>query len=259
MNLVAEIERQLKLKPEVTSVGLPYVVLKGEDVLRELKGHPDQHFGHRTYAQHGDDLMLLNLFDLIGIEKPSYLDLGAHDPFIISNTALLYARGSRGVNVEANPYLHQKFVEHRPEDKNLNVGVGTLPGTATFYQYSETSGRNTFSMEEVKSLEGKMKVVCETVLPVRTLKQIVMEDCGSRYPDLLSCDIEGLDFQVLSTLPKLQPAMPPWALPKVICVETRRHETVSMQRMLGEKGFQLHCRMGENLFFVRLDYVKLLF
>ena len=76
----------------------------------------DQLYGSRTYAQHGDDLAILNIFDMIGITRPSYLDIGAHDPFKISNTALLYLRGSRGINVEANPRLIEAFRVQRPDD-----------------------------------------------------------------------------------------------------------------------------------------------
>lgn len=207
-------------------------------------GHPDQQFGHISYAQHGDDFMILNLFKLLGIEKPSYLDLGAHHPFDISNTALLYARGSRGVNVEANPILFPAFLVHRPHDINLNVGVGPEHGKKDFYMYDDKSGRNTFSAREVKSLEGVMAVKDKMSLPIWTLDEIVAHSCMGVYPDFLSCDIEGLDFVVLAGADMSKSA------PKVLCVETRRHEEMSTRIMLASKDFKFYCRMGENLFFV---------
>jgi len=70
-----------------------------------MTSHRDQWFGGRTYAQHGDDLAVLNIFKRLGIEKPSYLDVGAYHPFDLSNTALLYERGSRGIVVEPNMAL----------------------------------------------------------------------------------------------------------------------------------------------------------
>ena len=81
--------------------------------------------------------MLCNLFRLMGIERPGYLDLGAHHPYVISNTALLYERGSRGVNVEANPALVVAFREVRPDDVTVNVGVGPEQGTRPFYQFTK--------------------------------------------------------------------------------------------------------------------------
>lgn len=216
-------------------------------------GHPDQYFGALTYAQHGDDLMILNLFRLMGIEKPSYLDLGAHDPYTISNTALLYERGCRGVNVEANPILFEKFKELRPEDVNVNVGVGPVRGTMKFYKYSDTCGRNTFSFKEVQSLRGCLQVQQELDLDVFTLEDIVFAHCRGVFPDLLSCDIEGLDYDVMTTLPSPLET----ELPKVIVVETRRHDSDKMMKLMVAKDFLPVCRMGENLFFIRSDLSKM--
>src|SRR5215831_18702667 len=95
-------------------------------------GHPDQAFGHTTYSQCGEDLLVANIFTLIGIPTPSYLDVGAHHPLHVSNTALLYARGSRGINVEANPELIPAFHTLRPGDVTVNVGVGPQRGRLNF-------------------------------------------------------------------------------------------------------------------------------
>lgn len=211
-------------------------------------GHPDQHFGPTTYAQHGDDLMVLNLFGLLGISRPSYLDLGAHHPTIISNTRLLYERGSRGVNVEANPELIQAFERERPEDRNLCLGVGPAAGTGTLHMYSNTSGRNTLSVFEVEAVKDIMPPLQRQMsVPVRTVNEIVAEFCfNGRFPSFLSCDIEGLDLAVLESADFDELGMP-----MVICVETRRRETANMVYLLGDKGFALYCRMGENLFFVQ--------
>ncbi len=212
-----------------------------------FKGHPDQYFGHLTYSQHGEDLMIANLFRLLGIEKPSYLDLGAHHPIFCSNTKLLYDRGSRGVNIEANPNLIEAFIKERPEDVNVCVGVGTARGNMAFFKYSETSGLNTFCSDEVENLSPNFKFKTTVDLPMVTLADIIREFCSGVFPDFLSCDIEGLDYAVLETLPKNPPGL------LIICVETRRHETQTMRALLNSKGFSLLCRMGENLIFIADD------
>ncbi len=86
--------------------------------------HPDQAFGDKTYSQFGEDLILLNVFHKLGIEKGKYFDVGAHNPWNISNTALLYERGWRGVCVEAHTNQIGGFEFARPEDNLMNVGVG---------------------------------------------------------------------------------------------------------------------------------------
>ena len=86
---------------------------------RSAAGSPS----HRSYSQCGEDLILGFLVRSLGIERPSYIDIGAHDPTYLNNTKLLYQRGSRGINIEANPALIQRFKRQRPADINLNIGV----------------------------------------------------------------------------------------------------------------------------------------
>ena len=78
---------------------------------------------HRSYSQCGEDLIIAFLFRSLGIERPGYIDIGAHHPTYLSNTRLLYARGSRGINIEANPALIRRFRTQRPGDVNLNIGI----------------------------------------------------------------------------------------------------------------------------------------
>jgi FkbM family methyltransferase len=208
--------------------------------------HPDQHWGCVTFAQHGDDLMIVNLFKLLGVELPSYLDLGAHHPFNISNTALLYERGSRGVNIEANPNLIPPFKLYRPEDKTVNIGVAVLRGGVPFYMYSETSGLNSFSKDHVEKFKH-LEVRKTEVLDCITVNEIVAKYCNGVWPDLLTLDLEGLDLEILKSADFSK------SKPRVICVEVRRGESAAFKSLLAERGYFCYCRMGENLFFVRED------
>lgn len=212
------------------------------------QGCRDQKYGYVTYSQHGEDLALVNIFTLLGIDKPSYLDLGCHHPQNISNTHLLWKRGSSGVNVDANQSHIDKFNEARPDDINLCIGIGTEIGEMTFYMYDDLSGRNTFSTEEVKSLEGIMTIRKEIKVPVTTLDHIVEFYCEEKYPDLLSMDLEGFDYDVLYSADFNK------SRPKVICVETRLKDTEKMQNMIGDKFYTLYARFGENLIFIDTPY-----
>ena len=81
---------------------------------------------NRSYSQCGEDLLVQYIFNLRGIQKPSYIDIGANHPYFLSNTALFYEKGSRGINIEANPQLAENFKTHRPEDINLNIGIDSI-------------------------------------------------------------------------------------------------------------------------------------
>ena len=72
-----------------------------------------------SYSQKGEDLIIKHIFDGLGIVEPSYLDIGAHHPYHISNTALFYKNGSRGINIEPDPDLFVEINRVRKEDINL--------------------------------------------------------------------------------------------------------------------------------------------
>ncbi len=202
-----------------------------------------------SWAQHADDLMIINIFNLLNVKTPSYIDLGAHHPFEISNTALLYARGSRGINVEANPNLIQAFRFSRPDDINLNVGVAVEPGEMDFHMFDKTSGLNSFSKEEVHRITSGELVINEIVkLPVTTINAIVNQYSGGKFKDLLLTDIEGLDHEVLESADFIN-----LGRPKLIVSEIRPWDSEKTKMMMKQKGYFTYCRMGANLFFVDQD------
>lgn len=195
--------------------------------------------------------MLVNVFELLGIERPSYLDVGAHHPTVISNTALLYSRGSRGVNVEANPRLYEAFRRERPLDVNLNIGVAAKAGWLDFHMFDDTSGLNSFCPEEVAALErGNMRVARVERMPVVTLDDVVNVYLGGAYPDMLLMDIEGLDYDVLAG------SRIHINGPKLVCVETRLHQDKAMKAMMAGKGYRPLIRCMANLIFVRQKYYE---
>lgn len=214
--------------------------------------HPDQMYGNRTWAQHGDDLMILNVCTLIGITNPSWLDLGCHDPCNISNTKLFYDLGFRGVNVDANQNHIDAFRKARPEDTNICVGVAADSGIRDFYMYDDYSGLNTFSISETMALKGKMEITSVIRVPVVTMNQIVDKHCNGQFPPILSVDIEGLDREVLkyANFSKSRPI--------IIVVETRHNtkDTEDMLAVLIEKDYSPVCRMGGNILFLQNSYCE---
>ncbi|MDG4903204.1 FkbM family methyltransferase [Mesorhizobium sp. WSM4962] len=209
-----------------------------------MTGHPHQWFGGRTYAQHGDDLAVLNIFHRLGIAKPSYLDVGAYHPFDLSNTALLYERGSRGINVEPNEAHHALFLKARPDDINLCVGVAPMNGRLAFHHVAADPGRFTFDVATATTLG----IVKSVEAPVLTLNEIVAHHAGGAWPDLLSIDIEGLDIDVLRS------AEFGGGPPRVVVVEADNgsgSNAAELGALMAVKGFTLHSWCGSNMIFVR--------
>jgi FkbM family methyltransferase len=217
--------------------------------------HPDQRFGGTTYAQHGDDIVMRCVFDSLGIDNPSYLDIGAHHPTNISNTKLFYDAGSRGINVEANPNLFSQFMVDRPHDVNLNFGVGRESGFIPFYMIDNYSGRNSFDFETVNAFiqdypEFSIKQVVD--LPVMTVAQILQ---NRAIPDFLTIDVEGLDYDILKSIDFERYPF------KVICVEVGGSDKINyadaVSSLLEENNYFSLIRCGANLIFVAKQYEHL--
>jgi FkbM family methyltransferase len=219
-------------------------------------GHADQAFGHVTYSQFGEDLIIANIFAKLEVSRPTYIDVGAHHPWNVSNTALLYTRGSSGVNVEANPNLVDAFAVERPRDITLNVGVGPLAGELDFYFIDDFSGRNTFDKATAESFVAaypQFSIREKRKIPVVTLDEVVRSACGGKWPDFLSLDAEGLDYDILASA-----NMPP-AQPSVICVEAvsgdSHEDGARLTDFLAERGYRVEFRTLGNLILVHEKFL----
>jgi FkbM family methyltransferase len=168
----------------------------------------------KSYSQSGEDLIIKFLFDSLSITKPSYIDIGAHDPYLISNTALFYDLGSRGINIDPDINLLDKFKTIRNEDKNLNLGVGSEKSKMKLYIMSERS-LNTLSQEEAQQyVKEGIEIIKTKMVDVITINEVLSKYNNDVFPDLLTLDAEGLDLEILKTINFEK------SFPKVICVET---------------------------------------
>lgn len=206
-----------------------------------------------SYSQSGEDLIIDFIFKAIGVTKPTYLDIGAHHPRYINNTALFYEKGCRGINIEPDPALFSRFEKLRPQDTNLNIGIGAKAGKATFYLMAPST-LNTFSKEEAETYVTKhgYSIQQEITSKIRTVNQIVKEYCDGIFPDLLSLDVEGLDYEVITSINFKKHA------PKVICVETISYSAtgngVKDKKLIDyvkKQGYYLYADTNINSIFVK--------
>jgi FkbM family methyltransferase len=210
------------------------------------EGHRDQRFGCESYSQHGEDIFLLNLFDLLEMPNFKWLDIGAHHPTDISNTALMYKRGNRGTNIEANPALIQRFLDERPEDNNLCFGVAKEDGEKIFYKVDETSGLNSFCSGELSRIG--VPPVSTTTIKCIGINNVIDYYLSSQWPELLLVDAEGMDYEILNA------ASFDTNMPEVICAEVRPFDRDGFNMMLYDKGYFCLTRITANLIYVRLEH-----
>ena len=94
-----------------------------------------------TFSTEGEDLLIERLFYSLIEKDPGYrgfyVDIGAFDPIVSSNTYLLYRRGWRGINIDANPDALPRFDTHRPRDINLNAAVGDEGPPRSYFKFDD--------------------------------------------------------------------------------------------------------------------------
>jgi FkbM family methyltransferase len=193
--------------------------------------------GKTSYAAMGEDLIVGALLrDVLKIEKPTYLDIGAADPVAVNNTYLLYTQGSRGVLVEPNPTYVERLRAVRPGDVVVGAGIGGGEAReADYYVIKDKPMLNTFSFEtaELRRRNGDQveRVMKMPLVPVMA----VIAEHLTAAPDLLSIDAEGMDLEITQSL-DLTKYRPP-----VICAETKgptaTHESTPLAQYLVTKGY----------------------
>lgn len=201
-----------------------------------------------SYSQCGEDLLVDYIFtSFFHDEAPTYLDVGAHHPYKLSNTFLFYRKGSRGVCIEPDPSLWKLIKQKRPHDTCLNIGVGVGEKREADFYILDVKALNTFSKEEVEKTSSYTKIEKTIKVPLWNINDII-RTYSLGAPDFLSIDIEGLDEAVIKTLNfKLY-------RPKVICIETienatEKRNTVIMD-FLQNEGYMIYADTYINTIFV---------
>lgn len=188
---------------------------------RRVLGAEPPPAGEKTsFSQCGEDLIMDHLLrHVLGVQSPTYLDIGSGDPCRLNNTFLFYRRGGMGVCVEPNPAHAMAIRRIRPRDHCVEAGVaGEGAGATLPFHLFDPPTLSTFSPEEaerLKRIDGYRWLGVHEAA-VTTLSRLFAEH---GVPDILSLDIEGVDEAVLSTNDWQQHR------PTVLCIETVDHVT----------------------------------
>jgi len=156
-----------------------------------------------SFSQFAEDLLVLRALESLG-KKDSvgyYVDVGAFDPLMYSNTLRLRWNGWQGINIDPQPRHISGFQNERPGDINLQLAISGKSGIAEFLCYdSGVTGRlATTDQTTAKSILGEE--VREVIrVPTNTLAAVLTKYAPSDQPfGFLSVDCEGADLEVLQS------------------------------------------------------------
>lgn len=204
-----------------------------------------------SYSQCGEDLILDFLLTGLRISQPTYMDIGAHHPYYLSNTALLHQKGARGINIEPHPQLFRRFLNARKKDTNLNIGVGASAAELDFYIMAIPT-LCTFSKSEADAYVAQ-GIALERVqkVKVQPIDEILKTYNAGKFPHVLSLDVEGLDEEILRSINYEE------AYPLIICVESISYSTFGsgvrqegLISFLLSKGYIIYAETYINTIFI---------
>lgn len=208
-----------------------------------------------SWSQSGEDIIIEYLFRLRKIDTPVCLDIGAYHPVFANNTYKFFLKGSKVVNIDANPSSIESFLKHRSTDINLNIGIGGSEGDFDFYIMDDPA-LNTFSGPEKVNLE-KMGHHLKEVKKIKmlTINQIADKYFSDTPIDLLSVDAEGVDFDIIKSLNFSS------YQPKVICIESINYtpdgtgtKRLDLCRYIEDAGYYEYANTNINSIFVNKQW-----
>jgi FkbM family methyltransferase len=162
-----------------------------------------------SYSQHGEDILVMNYFNN---RKGTFLDLGANDGITLSNTFLFYLNNWKGLMVEGSPFVFDRLKKNFESDNHiqcLNICLSDKEGYYDFYHNINhnvnpnidkenmdlLSTIDEYSFERTKNWGSfeKHKIWCHT------FDEVIKRSNYETF-DLISIDIEGMDFKVLNQI-----------------------------------------------------------
>ncbi|MFT3756219.1 MAG: FkbM family methyltransferase [Pseudoxanthomonas sp.] len=152
-----------------------------------------------SFSQFGEDANAMEFFRAIGKRKISYIDIGANDPVIHSNTYSFYREGSAGLLVDANPDICKRLRSKRSRDTVLHRGIAAQNGPPLKLAVMDLDGLSSLDPQWSERLheEGLARKVAEIEVPVFGINE-TLKEFGRTDIDFASLDVEGLDFEVVS-------------------------------------------------------------
>lgn len=211
-----------------------------------------------SFAQAGEDRILDFLFGSMGIRKISYIDIGANDPVFCNNTYLFYTRKCRGILVEPDPVFNNVLKKMRPRDTVVEAAISNEAGQAELYIFDEPSV-NTLSKKEadLRLASGRYKLKSVTKIPLLTIGNIIIKHLQNKTPDLISLDVEGVDYAVLQAFDFEKYPVPVWIVET--CEYSENHikpKVNNIIELMTGKGYFVYADTYINTIFVHTKWFR---
>jgi FkbM family methyltransferase len=141
-----------------------------------------------TYAQHGED-KIIDLLIPKGVK--SFIDIGANDGVLFSNTYKFARRGAFGICIEPSKSSFIKLYLNHLFHKQVICINRAISSTSGFLEFDELGYENVLSKVVEEKKQSTIRKKCNT------LDEIFKDHSNFKCPDLISIDVEGHEKEVL--------------------------------------------------------------
>jgi FkbM family methyltransferase len=170
-----------------------------------------------------------------------FLEIGAFDPKVFSNTRILVEKGWNGVYVEPSPSCAEKFrieYENNPKIELIEAAIGNFDGLGNFYDSQGDAISSTDLSHKIRWEQGNNVVYKELevkFISVETLLKNIKE------VDFLNLDVESTNIEIFNLIPDYF-----WRRLKMLCIE-HDNQYNYIEEKLKIFGFKNILFNGENL------------
>lgn len=192
-----------------------------------------------SYAQHGED-KLVELLLPEGVY--SFIDIGANDGVLFSNTYKFAKQRASGLCIEPSPTAFRKLTLNHIFNRKvvcIHTGISNKNGRI---QLEEDGYESTLS----KVIKEKTPKTIE--VPCHTMKRILSKFPHFSEVDLVSIDVEGHEFEVLEGMPSSQ------FYAKVLIIESNKSEIEELTNLKFFNDYRPLITNGINTFFINNRY-----
>lgn len=202
-----------------------------------------------SFSQFGEDQYFLNNEKNQG----TYIEIGCNHPTLASNSFRLYLNGWQGLVIDGNSRYKNFWRAARPRDIFINTLISAntekdVPFYEHYAGFVSTAVKEHADQFDLDSFNLTHK---ET----RNINEVLVQNSIDRF-DILFVDIEGMDYEVLTSLDLAK------YKPKFICIEDHNYSQGSsfgvskINTYLIEKGYLLDGLLNPSFIYKKSHYAE---
>ncbi|MEA5516905.1 FkbM family methyltransferase [Nodularia sp. UHCC 0506] len=212
-----------------------------------------------SYSQTGEDRIIHAIINIYGkwekadFSSQYYVEVGCNEPIQYSNTFDLYKRGWKGLCIDGNELLINKFKKLRPNDTSVCAVVSNSKDKITFTEFSD-SGVSSVNQQHIEEWKKYSKIVSQKKITPISLNEVLDKYQAPKQFGLLSIDVEGHDFEVLSSI-NLDIYQPTLIIVEMTGFNISNVDSSNIFKYLKNYGYKIIAFAIGNAYFLRSNSI----